>query len=164
MIFYFQFVHYTDRELMDIKEFISNNFLNSKCHLISNNYFSKKFNITNTIGRYLYIDINDDNFNINNINNVLSLVSILKKTYSQLNLFIIQIKKLFISPLIFERFIVFLKSLNNNYITNFNLYVNVLNFNYSLLWSRINIFHLKFYIISMFFYVINFFSKKIIFI
>lgn len=158
MIFYFQFVHYSDKELVNIKDFIYNNFYDCECHLISNNYFLKNFNINNTIGKFLYINIS--NFNINNIDSLLHSINTLKKNFIQLNLFFVQMENLFISPIIFERFTILLKLFKNYYINNFNMYINLLNFNYSLLWSRINLFHLKFYIISMFLNINNFFLKK----
>jgi|SRR5690606_22534895 len=141
--FYFQFVHYSNEELSELKKFIKSNIPGSITHLISNKDMLDIYGISNSIGRIIYI--RKTNFRISDSNEIFSLLDLVTKNYNQLNLFLIQVNDLFLNV-----------SLAKKYLTNYlglELYNNLNNivlFNslYLLNWLYINMFHKKLSIIS----------------
>lgn len=132
IIFYYQFVYYSDEQIEQIKKIICQNMDNTFVHLISNNIFNNLYNLKNTVGKIIYIDTLIES--LVNFNIISEKISILIKEFSQLNLFLIKINDLFYNISILK---FLLRYMNNfEYLYSDKEYINVINFkiinNYSL--------------------------------
>ena len=143
LIFYFQFVYYSNEELFELKKLISNCIPHAEAHLISNKDMLEKFGINNSIGRIIYIKKTD--VNLSEYLNFNSLLEPITKVFNQLNLYLIQINNLFLNISMAQKYLKIQKDLN--FFSNLNRIV-LLNSFYLLNWMYMNMFHKKLCIIS----------------
>lgn len=141
--FYFQFVHYSNKELLELKNLITDRMQGSISHLISNKNMNEKYNIKNSIGRIIFIS----NPNIKNSESLKlfdQLEPIVKK-FDQLNLFLVQINDLFFNVDAAKKYLNLL--IGHDIYSSYN---NIILFSrlYLFSWIFLNMFHFKLNIIK----------------
>lgn len=142
IIFYLQFVHYSNEELLELKKLIKDNIQGSSSHLISNRDMSEEYGIENSIGRIIFIS--NSNVQISESLGLFDLLEPIISKFDQLNLFLVRINGLFFNVNAAKRYMSLQDQLNLH-----SNYYDVVSFSkfYSLNWVFLDMFHLKSHIV-----------------